>query len=66
MKKIYVTPLCKVKELFTADGLLYAASDNSLEEKFNSTVNNEHGDHGDYGRDNKGNNRNPSIWDQGW
>ena len=64
MKKIYVTPLNKVRDLSTQEGILLVAS--GMEEKdFDLNMTGE-GEGEDFGRNNKGNNRNPSIWDQGW
>jgi hypothetical protein len=67
MKKIYVTPLNKVRDLSTEEGLLLVTS--GMEGKdFESKMGSSDGaaDNVDLGREHKGNNRNPSIWDQGW
>lgn len=64
MKKIYVTPLNKVRDLFTEEGLLLVTS--GMEGKdFESKMGSSDGaaDDVDLGREHKGN---PSIWDQGW
>lgn len=64
MKKIYVTPLNKVRELSTEEGLLLVTS--GMEGKgFESQMGDSNGaeDNVDLGREH---NRNPSIWDQGW
>ena len=66
MKKIYVTPLNKVRDLSTQEGILLVAS--GMEGKnFDTEISSTNQGGGeDFGRNNKGNNRNPSIWDQGW
>ena len=61
MKKIYVTPLNKVRELSTQEGILLVAS--GMEEKdFDLDMTGE-GEGEDFAREN---NRNTNIWDQGW
>ena len=61
MKKIYVTPLNKVRDLSTQEGILLVAS--GMEERdFDLDMTGE-GEGEDYAR---GNNRNTNIWDQGW
>lgn len=61
MKKIYVTPLNKVRDLSTQEGILLVAS--GMEERdFDLNMTGE-GEGEDYAREN---NRNSSIWDQGW
>lgn len=62
MKKIYVKPVSKVREMETADGILSVTSADNLS-NFNYGLSDEGGDGGDYAREN---NRNSSIWDQGW
>lgn len=64
MKKIYVTPLNKVRELSMQEGILLVAS--GMEGKDFDTNLSDDGAGEDFGRNNKGNNRNSSIWDQGW
>jgi hypothetical protein len=61
MKKIYVTPLNKVRDLSTQEGILLVAS--GMEEKGFDTKLSDEGAGEDYAREN---NRNSSIWDQGW
>lgn len=61
MKKIYVTPLNKVRDLSTQEGILLVAS-GMKEKDFDLNMTGE-GEGEDYAR---GNNRNTSIWDQGW
>ena len=61
MKKIYVTPLNKVRELSTEEGLLLVTS--GMEGKGFDTDMSGEGEGEDYAR---GNNRNTNIWDQGW
>ena len=66
MKKIYVTPLNKVRELSTEEGLLLVTS--GMEGKgFDTHIGGEDGNAAgagvDLGRNNKGN---TSIWDKGW
>ena len=62
MKKIYVTPLNKVRDLSTQEGILLVAS--GMEEKgFDTKLSDEGDGLEDYAREN---NRNSSIWDQGW
>ena len=63
MKKIYVTPLNKVRELSTADGILFVTSDDDMQQKGFDTDMSGTGDGEDFAREN---NRRPSIWDQGW
>lgn len=64
MKKIYVTPLNKVRELSTAEGILLVTSDDDMNRKgFDTTMSDKGDGLEDYAREN---NRNPSIWDQGW
>lgn len=63
MKKIYVTPLNKVRELSTAEGVLLVTSDDDMNRKGFDTNMSGEGDGGDYAREN---NRNTNIWDQGW
>ena len=62
MKKIYIAPISKVREMETADGILSVTSADDLS-NFNYGLSDEGGDGGDYAREN---NRNSSIWDQGW
>ena len=62
MKKIYVKPVSKVREMETADGILSVTSVNNLS-NFNYGLSDEGGEGEDYAREN---NRNSSIWDQGW
>ena len=65
MKKIYVTPLNKVRELSTAEGLLLVTSDDDMNRKgFDTTMSDKGAGDEDFGRNNKGNNT--SIWDKGW
>lgn len=64
MKKIYVTPLNKVRDLSTQEGILLVTS--GMEGKNFDTNLSDEGAGVDFGRNNKDNNRNPSIWDQGW
>ena len=60
MKKIYVSPLTRVKELESIDMLV--SSPDFFKESEETITNDEV-----LGRENnKGNNRNSSIWDQGW
>jgi hypothetical protein len=63
MKKIYVTPLNKVRDLSTQEGILLVAS--GMEDKYFDTETSltDQGAGEDFGRNN---NRNTSIWDQGW
>ena len=61
MKKIYVTPLNKVRDLSTQEGILLVAS--GMEDKDFDTKLSDEGAGEDYAREN---NRNSSIWDQGW
>lgn len=61
MKKIYVTPLNKVRDLSTQEGILLVAS--GMEGKNFDTEMSGIGEGEDYAREN---NRNSSIWDQGW
>ena len=61
MKKIYVTPLNKVRELSTAEGILLVTS--GMEGKNFDTKLSDEGAGVDFAREHKGN---PSIWDQGW
>ena len=62
MKKIYVTPLNKVRDLSTQEGILLVAS--GMEDKgFDTNLSDEGDGLEDYAR---GNNRNTNIWDQGW
>lgn len=63
MKKIYVTPLNKVRELSTAEGILLVTSDDDMNRKGFDTNMSGEGDGGDYAREN---NRNTNIWDKGW
>ena len=62
MKKIYVKPVSKVREMETSDGILSVTSVNNLS-NFNYGLSDEGGEGEDYAREN---NRNSSIWDQGW
>ena len=62
MKKIYVKPVSKVREMETADGILSVTSVDNLD-NFLNEIDEGEGDRGDYAR---GNNRNTNIWDQGW
>lgn len=62
MKKIYIAPISKVREMETSDGILSVTSVGSLE-GFSDDLSDGGGDGGDYAREN---NRNSSIWDQGW
>ena len=66
MKKIYVTPLNKVRDLSTEEGLLLVTS--GMEGKgFDTEISlTNQGGGEDFGRNNNGNNRNTSIWDKGW
>lgn len=60
MKKIYVSPLTRVKELESIDMLV--SSPGFFKESEETVTNRDV-----LGRENnKDNNRNPSIWDQGW
>lgn len=61
MKKIYVTPLNKVRDLSTQEGILLVASD-MVDKDFDTDMSGE-GEGEDFGRNN---NRNTNIWDQGW
>jgi hypothetical protein len=61
MKEIYVTPMNKVRDLSTQEGILLVASD--MKGKNFDTDMSSIGEGEDYAR---GNNRNTSIWDQGW
>ena len=61
MKKIYVTPLNKVRELSTEEGLLLVTS--GMEGKDFDTHMSDEGAGEDFAREHKGN---TSIWDQGW
>ena len=63
MKKIYVTPLNKVRELSTAEGILLVTSDDDMNRKGFDTNMSDSGKGEDFAREHKGN---PSIWDQGW
>ena len=64
MKKIYVTPLNKVRELSTAEGILLVTSDDDMNRKgFDTSMSGSGDGLEDYAREN---NRNPNIWDQGW
>ena len=62
MKKRYIAPISKVREMESSDGILSVTSVNSLD-NFYDGLSEEGGDGGDYAREN---NRNSSIWDQGW
>ena len=62
MKKIYIAPISKVREMETSDGILSVTSVDNLD-KFLNEIDEGEGDRGDYAREN---NRNSSIWDQGW
>lgn len=65
MKKIYVTPLNRVKDLCSADGILLTTS--GMEGKGFDTQMSDSGANEGAGEDfARENNRNPSIWDQGW
>ena len=64
MKKIYVTPLNKVRELSTAEGILLVTSDDDMNRKGFDTNMTGRGEGEDFAREHKGNNT--SIWDQGW
>ena len=61
MKKIYIAPISKVREMETSDGILSVTSANDLQ-NFDYGLG-EGGEGEDYAREN---NRNSSIWDQGW
>ena len=63
MKKIYVTPLNKVRDLSTQEGILLVASGMEGKGFDTETSLTDQGGDEDYAR---GNNRNTSIWDQGW
>ena len=66
MKKIYIKPVNKVRELSMQEGILLVTSDDNMASKgFDTKMSNDvnEGDGGDYAREN---NRIPSIWDQGW
>ena len=65
MKKIYIAPISKVREMETSDGILSVTSVNSndLTDFYDGLSDEVEGDGGDYAREN---NRNSSIWDQGW
>lgn len=63
MKKIYIAPISKVREMETSDGILSVTSVDSLDNFLNELGDEGKGDEGDYAREN---NRNSSIWDQGW
>ena len=62
MKKIYKAPISKVREMETSDGILSVTSADDLS-NFNYGLSDEGDGKEDYAR---GNNRNSSIWDQGW
>ena len=65
MKKIYVTPLNKVRDLSTEEGLLLVTS--GMEGKgfdTETSLTDQGAGDEDFGRNNKGNNT--SIWDKGW
>ena len=62
MKKIYIAPISKVREMETSDGILSVTSANELS-NFDYDLSDDVGDGGDYAREN---NRNSSVWDQGW
>ena len=64
MKKIYVTPLNKVRDLSTQEGILLVASDMVDKDFDTETSLSDEGAGTDFGRNNKGNNT--SIWDKGW
>ena len=62
MKKIYIAPISKVREMETSDGILSVTSVDKLENFYDGLS--EGGGKGeDYAREN---NRNTNIWDQGW
>jgi hypothetical protein len=61
MKKIYIAPISKVREMETSDGILSVTSVDKMDNFLNELG--DEGDGGDYAR---GNNRNTNIWDQGW
>ena len=64
MKKIYVKPVSKVREMEIADGILSVTSVNSESlVGFSDGLSDEGDGKEDYAREN---NRNSSIWDQGW
>lgn len=64
MKKIYVTPLNKVRELSTAEGILLVTSDDDMNRKgFDTNMSGEGAGDEDFAREHKGN---TNIWDQGW
>ena len=63
MKKIYVTPLNKVRELSTVEGILLVTSDDDMNSKGFDTNMSDEGAGTDFAREHKGN---TSIWDQGW
>ena len=63
MKKIYVTPLNKVRELSTEEGLLLVTSDDDMDDKKFDTSMDGTGEGTDFAREHKGN---TSIWDKGW
>ena len=63
MKKIYVKPVSKVRELETSDGILFVTSDNYMASKGFDTNMSDEGAGEDFAREHKGN---TSIWDQGW
>lgn len=63
MKKIYVTPLNRVRELSTAEGILLVTSDDDMNRKGFDTNMSDSGKGEDFAREQKGN---TSIWDQGW
>ena len=63
MKKIYVTPLNKVRDLSTQEGILLVASDMVDKDFDTETSLTDQGAGEDFGRNNT---RNTNIWDQGW
>ena len=63
MKKIYVKPVSKVREMETADGILSVTSVDNLDNFFNEIDDEVKGEGTDFAREHKGN---TNIWDQGW